>query len=71
MNDRLLSDLLNWVRGERDRFRRDLELMKAGSLTMGAADSSGRLIDETPKHIAFAENKIAELERLLARHIEL
>jgi hypothetical protein len=67
MTDNYLT-LIEYCKHELDIFRKRLKKLKSGDIKFGNSSDGRTWTDTTDEDIAFAESKIAELERLLAEH---
>ena len=67
MADNYLA-LVGYCKHELETLRKRLRRLKVGHLKYGNSVDEKTWIDTTTEDIAFAESKIAELERLLAEH---
>jgi hypothetical protein len=59
---------LEYCRRDQEMFRNRLRRLRSGRLKFGKSIDGVTWTDTTAEDIAFAESKVAELERFLAEH---
>ncbi len=64
-----LDDLVAWCKEERQQMQKQVEWMKSGKAKFSTLSSTG-WVDTTLSDIALYEQKIAELDALIACHPE-
>jgi hypothetical protein len=64
-----MNNLVAWCKKERQQMQKEVEGMKSGKAKHSTMSGTG-WFDTTPGDIALYEQKIAELDALIARHPE-